>query len=167
MRADDRSILQAFVRGLSIRSRYLRFLSAMKELSAPLLDRLTTFASPMEFALVATIAADQGERPIGVARFAQTETPGTADFAVAVADAWQRHGIGRTLLHHLLDAARGAGFSEIESIVLRENSGMIRLAGRLGFAIRQHPDDFRLLRISKLLPGEPLATPADNGAVPV
>ena len=149
IRPEDREIEQAFVVGLSSHSKYLRFFSAVNELSPRLLDQFTQVDFPREMALIATIQVEMLEQEIGVARFAQGSSQGTAEFAVVVADIWQGRGLGRELLDHLFRVAQEAGLKYMEGIVLRENKKMLRFCRELGFTVRQYPDDAELVCINK------------------
>ena len=149
IRPEDREIEQAFVSGLSSNSKYLRFFSAINKLSPRLLDQFTQVDFPREMALIATIQAEMVEQEIGVARFAQGSSKGTAEFAVVVADSWQGRGLGRELLHHLFRVAEEVGLTQIEGIVLRTNTKMLRFCRELGFTARQYPGDEELVCISK------------------
>uniref|UniRef100_UPI00355670AF GNAT family N-acetyltransferase n=2 Tax=Pseudomonadota TaxID=1224 RepID=UPI00355670AF len=57
------------------------------------------------------------------------------------ADSWQRKGLGTLLMKHLINTARLNGFTEMLSIDSEANSGMHRLANKLGFVRRQDPLD--------------------------
>ena len=149
IRPEDREIERAFVSGLSSNSKYLRFFSAINELSPRLLDQFTQVDFPREMALIATIQTDMVEQEIGVARFAQGSSQGTAEFAVVVADRWQGRGLGRELLRHLFRVAEEVGLTQIEGIVLRTNKKMLRLCRELGFTVRQYPGDAELVCINK------------------
>lgn len=157
----DRELGRNFVRGLSPRSRYFRYFSAINELPPQLLERFTSNDRPGELALVAVVAAETGERQIAVARYAPGSADDTAEFAVVVADAWQGRGLGRLLLRMLEDAARSACYRRIEGRVLRDNRHMLRLVRRLGFALHTDCDDPRLLRAIREIPAA--GTPAPNG----
>ena len=151
IRPEDRKMVQAFVSGLSSNTKYLRFLSAVNVLSPRLLDQFTQVNFPREMALVATVLTDKQEQQIGVARFAQSDVQGTAEFAVVVADSWQGRGLGRELLRHLFAVAEEVGLERIEGIVLKANSTMLRFSRELGFTIEQYPDEAELARIHKNL----------------
>jgi acetyltransferase len=78
-----------------------------------------------------------GKRVIaGVARCGRSET-GVGEFAVVVADKWQRRGVGRRLMRLLASEAGGAGIDRLEGTVLTTNRGMLEFAERLGFHIAQ------------------------------
>ena len=71
----------------------------------------------------------------------------TTVFALAVADAWQKHGIGRKLMSALIESARIKGYRAIVGDVLSQNTKMFRLMGSLGFTIHPHPDDPAVKRV--------------------
>ncbi|MDH4108856.1 MAG: GNAT family N-acetyltransferase [Gammaproteobacteria bacterium] len=148
IRPEDREIERSFVESLSDHSRFLRFFSAMKKLSPKLLDHLINVDFPREMAFIATINVNGVEQEIGVARYAPSETDGSAEFAIVVADEWHGQGIGRELLRHLFDVARSAGIRRIEGSVLATNSNMVRFCHGLGFTSRLDVHDPGLLRVA-------------------
>ena len=77
--------------------------------------------------LVAYLAGDEG--PVGIARLVRDG--GSAEVAVAVADEWQNHGIGRVLLEELAALARAAGIVELRATVAGGNPRAVSLASRL------------------------------------
>lgn len=163
MRPEDADIEQAFVRGLSDRSRYLRFFSNIKQLSPYMLERLTNPDYPKSYALMATVSGDDRERQIGVARYAPTELDGVAEFAVVVADDWQGHGIATHLLNGLTTAAAVAGIRRLEGLVLKENDAMQQLARALGFSISSRSHDATTVRVVKSLGSPDSVTESQAG----
>jgi len=153
----DAGIEQAFVQGLSDTSKNLRFFSAMKQLSPKLLEQFTHPHFPGDFALIATDTDAGIEREIGVARYLPTDTPGVAEFAIVVADAWQGRGIASRLMHGIICVAAVAGVRTLEGVILRENSRMLKLARDLGFTTLGRSGDPATVRVSKIL-GCPLAS---------
>lgn len=151
MRPEDADLEQAFVRHLSDRSRYLRFFSGLTELSPKMLTRLTDIDYPSRFALVATVSDHSGERQVGVARYAPAERRGVAEFAIAVADEWQGHGIASRLLRALTTAASIAGIERLEGIVQKGNDSMRELARSLNFSVEANPGDPRSIRVYREL----------------
>src|SRR5262249_56846634 len=65
----------------------------------------------------------------------------TCEFAVTVADDWQRAGLASRLLRELIAAARARGLKRMEGFVLAGNSPMLGLARRLGFTLGTDPRD--------------------------
>jgi FixJ family two-component response regulator/N-acetylglutamate synthase-like GNAT family acetyltransferase len=151
MRLKDAEIEQAFVRSLSERSRYLRFFSAIKELSPYMLEKLTTAVFPENYALIATTVINEQEQQVGVARYAATDEAGVAEFAVVVADAWQGLGIASYLLQGVVSAAAAAGLKRIEGMVMKENLAMLNLAQEHGFTLSNSVKDLTLVNAFKVL----------------
>lgn len=78
---------------MSPESRYRRFLAARDRLSEAELDYLTRVDHHDHEALVALVLETQ--EGVGLARFVRLpEDPEDAEVAIAVADAWQRRGVG-------------------------------------------------------------------------
>ena len=143
----DAGMEQGFMARLSLRSRHYRFLSGLKALTPDMLTRFINVNYPAEMALIATVQTAAGEQEIAVARYAQWSTPGAVEFAIVVADEWQRRGIGRRLLERLFAIARADGHEAIEGLVLRENTGMLGLITKLGFTRHRSEDDASVVRV--------------------
>jgi acetyltransferase len=94
IRASDTRLELEFIRGLSAESRYNRFFST-RDLLPGELHRLTHIDYDHEMALIATTLGDAGEEEIGVARYVRDkDSAGDAEFAIVIADDWQRQGLG-------------------------------------------------------------------------
>ena len=144
-------IEQAFVRGLSKRSRYLRFFSGIRELTPGMLEELTHPEYPGSYELIATVCEDDREKQIGVARYAPSEDSDVAEFAVVVDDAWLGLGLATHLVQAIISAAAIAGIRRIEGFVLKENTAMLRLSERQGFRFTANKGDASVTRIEKNL----------------
>ena len=140
VRPDDRDRLQAAVRSLSDESRYLRFMSFVKELSPSLLDQATRPEPERELQLVAVAGEGSEESIVAGARYAAEAESSTCEFAVAVVDDWHRLGLARRLLETLMQSARAHGFEHMEGYVLATNTSMLSLAKRLGFRPVDSPE---------------------------
>ena len=144
----DAPLLQDFVRGLSPESRYQRFQSGLRELSPALLAALVDVDYAQRMAFVAILYESRGKRLVGEARYAPAvDRPGGAEFALAVADDWQRHGIGARLFGKLLRHAAANGIARLHGDALYHNTAMLALARRHGFTPRHHPEGGRLVRL--------------------
>jgi acetyltransferase len=156
--ARDRELLQDFVRGLSVSSRYQRFQGALNELAPGLLAQLMDIDYRRSMAFAAVVFEHGHKRMVGEARYAPAlDGSGAADFALAVADGWQRQGIGRLLFDHLLQFAERSGIARIQGDVLHGNTAMLGLARQFGFAVRRHPDGAWLTRVERMLGALPMA----------
>lgn len=151
IRPEDRHIEQEFVRNLSGESKYFRFMSAVNELSEGMLNRFTQIDYARELALIAVVTEDSHEKEIAVARYVTNPDGRSCEFAIVVADAWQRRRIGRTLMICLMRAAHSRGLQVMEGLVLSSNHKMLGLMDALGFTIRPAEGDPRMKNVSKNL----------------
>ncbi|MEI7613846.1 MAG: bifunctional acetate--CoA ligase family protein/GNAT family N-acetyltransferase [Betaproteobacteria bacterium] len=148
IRPEDSDMEQAFVKNLSDESKYYRFMDTLRELTQAMLVRFTQIDYDREMALVATILGDYGQEiQIGVARYVTNPDGETVEFALAIADDWQKHGVGRKLMSALIDVARQKGYRAVVGDVLAMNSKMFRLMSTLGFTIHPHPEDPSVKRV--------------------
>jgi acetyltransferase len=153
IRPEDAQIEQAFVRELSDDSRYTRFLNMQRELSPVMLAKFTQIDYDREMALIATVLEEGQEKQVGVVRYAINPDGKSCEFAMVVADAWQKHGIGHKLLGRLIEVARDKGLVTMEGEVLAKNTNMLQLIESMGFENHAHPEDSALRWIVKRLIG--------------
>lgn len=133
----DAAAEQAFVAALSPLTRYRRFHLGLSELPTGLLHRFTQVDQSAHVALV----AEAGDAIVADARYVCDSTGRTAEFAIAVADAWQGSGLGRALMRRLLARARGSGLERLCGSVLADNEPMLAVMRRLGARLAADPDD--------------------------
>ena len=128
-RLDDLDRIQRLLDGLSPRSSYQRFLSASplsEEYTAVLLDRHRTLD-----ALVATM----GDAVVAVGSTHRLDAD-SAEFAVAVADRVQGHGVGTLVLEGLVDRSLARGLHTLSGQVLGTNGQMLDVLRHLGPDVR-------------------------------
>ena len=131
LRSTDAPLLADGFTRLSATSRWMRFLTAKRELSPAELRYLTDLDHHDHEALG---ALDQGDgRGVGIARYVRSgDDPCAADIAVTVVDDWQGRGLGTELLARLSDRALDEGIHRFTALVAAENE----VAGRLLRKIR-------------------------------
>jgi acetyltransferase len=129
IRPEDAELERRFFDSLSERSRYQRFMQHLRSLTPQMLARFTQLDYDRELALV---ALHRGSF-VAVGRYVPNPDGETAEFALAVGDAWQGKGLGRALLERLCNAARAAGYRALYGHILPGNREMLDLARRLGF----------------------------------
>ncbi|MER1941060.1 GNAT family N-acetyltransferase [Castellaniella sp. FW104-16D08] len=139
IRPEDATLLQEFIRGLSDESRYMRFVSMLRELTPRMLARYTRIDYDREVAFVATVQVPNPEnrgllreRIVGFAHYLRNADGQGAEYALVIADDWQRRGLGGELMQSLFQVARQQGLRYIEGIVLASNRAMIGLMTSLG-----------------------------------
>jgi acetyltransferase len=160
---DDGPAVQALVRGLSMKSRYQRFFYPVHELTPDLLARFTHNDPAQAMTLLAVTGARGQEAVIGMAQYVMGDHTGRCEFAVVIADAWQREGIATRLICALIRIARAAGIERIEGDVLADNVPMLQLMLGMGFTLAAHQDGAYLRKASKLL-SPPERASAPSGA---
>ncbi len=144
----DADLQQAFVRRLSPLSRRRRFHGPLVELSPSSLRYMTEVDYQTHLALLAAVFVDGVERQVAEARWVQrSDEPETADFALAVADDWQRSGLGTRLLRLLERSARESGVQRLFGDVLHSNQPMIECMQRAGARLRLDPLDSSALGV--------------------
>jgi acetyltransferase len=142
---------QQFVRGLSAESRFFRFMSTLRELTPEMLYRFTHPDAQREVALIALTGEGGALKQIGVARCVADDARSEAEFAIVVADDYQKRGVGRRLLSELVRAARVVGFTLLWGDILATNRRMLNLMTAAGFALRSVPEDALLRRATMML----------------
>ncbi|HEY3609778.1 MAG TPA: GNAT family N-acetyltransferase [Pseudonocardiaceae bacterium] len=91
----------------------------MRVLTTSVLDRLLDLERGRHEAVI----AETDEGIVAVARFVRdTPTSAEAEVAIVVADAWQRAGIGRTLMRELATAASQAGIRRFRATMMLESA---------------------------------------------
>jgi RimJ/RimL family protein N-acetyltransferase len=133
LRFTDRGIYERAVVDLSPRSRYLRFFAPIPRPGERLLDQMTQVDGYRHVAYVA-LTPDESTA-VGVIRYVlDAHNPQSGEVAIAVADEWQRRGLGGQLLRQTVDHARLAGLDSLAATTLRENSGAAGLLEAFGFS---------------------------------
>jgi acetyltransferase len=142
IRPEDAEIEKEFVRQLSDESKFFRFMQRIDELTPEMLVRFTQLDYHRELGLIAVVHdGEPNELQVGVSRYSAAADGKTCEFGLAVADDWQKKGLGTNLMNTLLDAARSKGFSEMVGEILTSNIGMLELVTNLGFTIQPHNED--------------------------
>lgn len=133
--ASDASQLCALIAGLTQASRYQRFHGDRRTLSPRELRYLVEVDFRRHHAFVVCALCDGIEILVAEVRCAAlADKPGRVEYAVTVADLWQRQGIGRRCMEFLIRAATRDGYTQLEGEVLPSNVAMLGLARSLGFA---------------------------------
>ena len=151
LRPDDVGIEREFVTGLSPESRHNRLLGGAIRITEEYVRRLTQLDWSREAALAAIVMLDDTETIIGVARYAVEPDGETCEFAIVIADAWQKRGIGRRMLEKLIAVAKRRGLKKMFGDTLATNESMLQLMRRLGFTLARHPHEATLTRATLAL----------------
>ncbi|MFA6032797.1 MAG: GNAT family N-acetyltransferase, partial [Myxococcota bacterium] len=73
------------------------------------------------------------------------------EFAIVVADAWQKRGIGTRLMEALISHLKASGVKQISGSVLKNNPAMLKFIKQMGFEETNISEDPLTLLITKHL----------------
>jgi acetyltransferase len=155
----DATMEKRFIEGLSPTSRRFRFQASMQSPSDDLLRQMTAIDPLTDVAYVAVIDAGGVEQQVGAGRLSITAGGSDCEFALVVADKWQRKGLGTHLMHHLVMAARAKGLDRMYSSDARDNTLMRRFAAHLRLDHECDPADSRQVLYSLGLATASVAQP--------
>ena len=146
---EDEPSLRAGFERLTPEEIRLRFLAPMKTLSHMQAVRFTQIDYDREMALVLTEPGTPGTSEIfGSVRMIADPDNERAEYAIIVRHDLTGQGLGLSLMQRIIDHACNRGVGEIFGDVLRENTTMLKLCKRLGFAQAGHPDERELVRVT-------------------
>jgi len=142
VRPDDKERLLGLFRRQSPESIHYRFFGAKSVLTDEELRYFTELDFDRHVGLAAVRGSGPAEEFLGVARYVRCERDSPdgnprAEFAVAVADADQRLGVGTLLLEHLARIALRSGITAFEADVLGDNRRMFELLAASGFQVSE------------------------------
>ena len=139
IRPEDAAAHGAFFARLSPEDVRYRFFSAMRELSAEQMARLTQVDYEREIAFVAV--RDVSGETVGVSRLVREVGSNEGEFAVVVQPDVKGRGLARRLMQRLIEWGRGRGVTEVVGQVLADNAPMLAFIRHLGFVVRRLPDE--------------------------
>jgi acetyltransferase len=151
VRPADEALFGRFVAALSRCTRFARFLGAVHEPTPSLLAQLTQVDGRHHQAFIVTHDGGAGPTLVADARFVVDADAQSADCAIVVGDDWQRRGIGYQLLQLLAEAAARRGLRWLRCDVREDNTRMLGLLKRCGFACAPHPEEDGMVQGVKLL----------------
>jgi acetyltransferase len=144
IRPEDEPLMARFHEVLSdetVHARYFSFLKLSARTAHERLARLCSIDYDHVMALVAEHADPTSGKPeiVAVGRLIKADGAKEAEFALLVADGWQRRGLGGELLRLLIGISRDEGLARVKGDILASNPGMLRVGKRAGFTLRRHP----------------------------
>ena len=163
-RPEDADRIGAYIRALSFKSRYARFLGPVNELAAADLYRMTHGNHAAPPALMVERSDGYARTLIGEARYALDGV--SCEFALSVSDSWRAKGIGTLLIGIIEARAKLLGAHYLIGDVLRSNQPILALAHKLGFAVTRPILDDRLFKVTKRLSCLDAAQTSNQGFSP-
>jgi acetyltransferase len=137
---EDEPLVARFHEMVSEHSVYLRYLQAHKlsqRVAHARLSRMCFIDYDREMALIADRTNPQTgqHEAIAVGRLIKQHGKSEAEFALLVADRFQKSGLGTELLRRLLEVARDEHLLRVTADILPENRAMQRVCEKLGFRL--------------------------------
>ncbi len=132
-RADADAILD-FFRALSEQSLYMRF-HGFPSLGPEVVEQVLESDWVERGALLGSLVEDGSERVVALANYTRLRDPTTAETAFAVADTFQRRGVGTRLVEQLAERAAHHGIERFVALVLPDNRRMLGVFEALGFEL--------------------------------
>jgi GNAT superfamily N-acetyltransferase len=125
---DDATLIREFVCGLSVRTQFFRFFTAVAPPSPGLLRALSGGNGRADILLI----TDDSGAVVGHGMAADGQADGTptADIGLVIADRWQGQGLGTMLLRLLTDRAAQRGVEALVLEVLPDNRRMLGIIER-------------------------------------
>ena len=153
IRPEDEPRLHAMIAAMSAEDLRLRFFAPTRRLSHQTAARMTQIDYDREMAFVLITPESLGGDILGVAHLIADPDLRRAEFAPMVRSAQSRRGLGTLLMRKIVTYAEARNIGEVFAEVLRENTGMLRLARKMGFTRRDDPDDPGVLEVWRRLEG--------------
>ena len=125
-----------FLNSLAPEFRSLRFLGLIREPSREVARELTDLDPAKAAGFIALILQHGRERQIGAAHFHINAKGDGCDCSVTVSEAWQKCGVGSSLMLRLVDAARARGVRHMRAHAPARSDGSHHVAARIGFRHR-------------------------------
>ena len=136
---DDAEAILAFFETLSRHSLYLRF-HGYPSLGPEIVDPLLESDWTERGALLGAVSENGTERVIAVGNYVRLRDPSVAEAAFAVADDYQRRGIGTRLVEQLADRASRHGIERFVAEVMSDNRRMLAVFESVGFELSRELD---------------------------
>jgi len=141
VRPEDEPSMVHFQEGLSdrtVRMRYFQPLNLSQRTSHEYMTRLCFIDYDREMVLVSETSEAE---IVSAARLSKLQGSDDAEFAIIVADDYQRRGLGTELIRRLIEVGRDEGIRRIVGLVLADNADIQRVLERVGFKIEQRYDN--------------------------
>ncbi|MCK1649897.1 GNAT family N-acetyltransferase [Bradyrhizobium sp. 149] len=132
-RASDVESLSIYFTSLSTTSRNKRFMGARADLAVVAAECVARASHPDHFTLLAEIRQEGQGTIIGETRCAYDAAARHSDFAISVADVFQRKGVGLQMMTAMERHASDLGHEMIAAETARVNAEMRGLAKKTGF----------------------------------
>jgi acetyltransferase len=137
IRPEDEPMEAEMLKGLSDYSMNMRFFGYIPKVTHTWLTRFTHIDYDREMAIVAILEEDGKEKMLGVVRIIEDAWRETAEYAIVVADEWQKVGLGNIMTDFIMEIARKRKIKKVIASVLSTNEPMIHMFKSRGFSFKR------------------------------
>ena len=117
-----------------------RFFHPIREITHEMATRYCYIDYDREIGVVVEVEEEGRKRLIGVGRLILFIDRKVGEFAVAVTDAWQNKGAGSQMIDFCVEMSRKRGVQRISTVMLPDNTIIIKMFERRGFTITRDGD---------------------------
>ena len=146
LKPEDAALYPDFFTDVTSEDRRLRFFGPVTHVTDDMIERFTHYDPKIAMALIAI--DETSGKMLGVVRLHDDPDGKSGEFAVLVRSSLKGHGLGSLLMKHIIDYARDRGLKTVHGQVLAENTTMLRMAGELGFEVRDELMDRGIKRVT-------------------
>jgi acetyltransferase len=117
-----------------------RFFHPIREITHEMATRYCYIDYDREIGVVVEVEEEGRRRFVGVGRLILYMDKKTGEFAVAVTDAWQKRGAGSQMIDFCIEMSRKRGVERISTVMLPDNTIIIKMFERRGFTLTRDGD---------------------------
>ena len=136
IRPEDEPLWLEMFRNFSKETIMQRFFYIIKDTPHDLRVRYCYIDYDREIAIVAELTENNQRKIAGVVRLVIDPDGRKGEFAVVLADPWQKLGLGSKMVDYIIGIAEDKNLESVYGVVMRENTRMIALVESLGFQVK-------------------------------
>lgn len=136
IRPEDEPIWMEMYGSFSLKTLKERQISPLNKITIDQIKRYTQIDYDREICLIARIKDADGKKMLGVARLIADQANKKAEFTIALADKWQKKGLGARLTSMIVEIAEKRDIKLIHARFLLSNKPMIKIFEKQGWKIK-------------------------------
>ena len=136
IRPEDEPLWLEMFKNFSKETIMQRFFYIIKDTAHDLRVRYCNIDYDREIAIVAELTENNQRKIAGVVRLVIDPDGRKGEFAVVLADPWQKLGLGSKMVDYIIGIAEDKNLESVYGVVMRENTRMIALVESLGFQVK-------------------------------
>jgi acetyltransferase len=142
IRPEDEPMEAEMFTHFSEETQRFRFFTRIKDVTHEMLVRYTQIDYDREMAIIAEITEKDKKKMMGVVRLIADPDNDTAEFAIVVADPWQKKGLGSILADYIMEIAKKREIGKVYAYFLSDNFIMKTMFEKRGFTITNKGDNY-------------------------